>query len=74
MLFVKDITLGDLLRPTRHLLSDWPVANYQASNSSKICQKNCLSVHGTARSTVINSFDKTKFLFHSPTDEAPQFL
>jgi len=25
-------------------------------------------------STVTNSFDKTKFLFHSPTDAAPQFL
>ena len=25
-------------------------------------------------STFINSFDKTKFLFHSPTDTVPQFL
>mgnify|MGYP000689439168 CR=1 FL=1 len=25
-------------------------------------------------STLINSFDKTKFLFHSPTDTVPQFL
>jgi len=25
-------------------------------------------------STFINSFDKTQFLFHSPTDAAPQLL
>ena len=25
-------------------------------------------------STFINSFDKTQFLFHSPTDAAPQIL
>ena len=25
-------------------------------------------------STFINSFDKTKFLFYSPTDAVPQFL
>ena len=29
--------------------------------------------HG-GNSTFINSFDKTKFLLHSPTDAAPQFL
>ena len=29
--------------------------------------------HG-GNSTFIDSFDKTKFLFHSPTDAVPQFL
>ena len=29
--------------------------------------------HG-GNSTFTNSFEKTKFLFHSPTDAAPQFL
>ena len=29
--------------------------------------------HG-GNSTFINSFDNTQFLFHSPTDTAPQFL
>jgi len=28
--------------------------------------------HG-GNSTFINSFDKTQYLFHSPTDAAPQF-
>ena len=49
MLFVKDITLLDLLRPTSYLLSDWPVANYQASNSSKISQKMSKKLFGCSR-------------------------
>ena len=32
-----------------------------------------LIFHG-GNSSFINSFDKTNFLFHSPTDAAPQFL
>ena len=39
MLSVRDIMPGDLLHPTSYLLCDWPVANYKASNLSKICQK-----------------------------------
>ena len=39
-----------------YLLPDWPLANYQASHSSKICQdmsKNYQGVHGIACSTVM---------------------
>ena len=36
-------------------------------------RKNFKIFHG-GNSTSINSFDKTKFLFHSPTEAVPQFL
>ena len=39
-----------------------------------IAEKSSSQIFHGGNSTFINSFDKTNFFFHSPTDAAPQFL
>ena len=43
------------------------------SNEGLTLEKSAFQIFHGGRSTFINSFDETKFLFHPPSEDAPQF-
>ena len=44
------------------------------SDEGLTLETSAFQVFHAGNSTLINSFDKTRFLFHSPTDAVPQVL
>ena len=47
---------------------------WRANDKGLMLKTSAFQIFHDGNSPIINSLDKTRFLFHSPTNTAPQFL